>query len=794
MTDLLIKNFKQIYKSDTQIAGGKGASLGEMTQIRIPVPEGFVILSNAFDKLIEETDLNVEIDAVLEGVDIQNIQTVENASEKIHELILSKEMPEDIMKEIIESYQKLGANFVAVRSSATSEDSASAAWAGQLESYINTTEKTLLDNIKKCWASLFTPRAIFYRFEKKLNKDKISVAVIIQKMVQPQKSGIAFSVHPVTQDENQIIIEAGFGLGEAIVSGAITPDSYVVDKQGFKILDINVNEQNKALYKKSRGGNEWKELGEKGKKQVLTKKEIIELSKLIVKIEDHYGFPCDIEWIKEKEKFYIVQSRPITTLQDNAQDSKYTPTIVSRFKDYIGEKKLFVLRGNFIPLFCITDWLKFYDKKFKKKRNVYPVLSIKKGDFCIHYINFDKYLDISRDGIQRYIDDSKFMKNINSRYNKVKRKINNLYERYMLEECFNDKNLINKLKKAEENLHEVVALTLFIDFLDSQILEKVFKDNKFYLDFEKIYEVSNIYDFQSFDLINNIEILKWHKKNKRYLKHIFTGYSSVVTDKDLEKNLSKLNINKLKIIIKKAESQIKIKKEEKNKLRCKLNTKEKFVADFLSWISKIRDDRKILMNKMDAIFYDSVYNLYKNWGLDPNLAENSYVFEVLKGKKSVIKNIKKVQARAKNVVNIYYGGRKYLEKYKNLNDEFKDSKLLEEPVKNTKMIKGQVANKGIVRGLAKIIFNPNKNHSFMEGNILITSMTRPEFVPVMKKASAIITNEGGITCHAAIMSRELNIPCVIGTKNATEILHDGDFIEVDAIKGIIKILDHKSKL
>src|SRR3989338_3108572 len=311
----LIKTFREITKSDTTIAGGKGASLGEMTQVGIPVPDGFVILSNAFDLFVEQTDLNVEIDATLDEVNTKEIHTVENASEKIQAMILSKEMPDDIKTEISKCYKKLDCDFVAVRSSATLEDSASAAWAGQLDSYLNTTKQTLLENVKKCWASLFTPRAIFYRFEQKLHKDKVSVAVVVQKMIQAEESGVAFSVHPVTQDENHIIIEAGFGLGEAIVSGSITPDSYVVDKQGFNILDINVNEQTKALYKRANGGNKWKELSEKGKKQVLNEKEIIELSKLIVKIENHYGFPCDIEWAKEANNFFITQSRPITTIE-----------------------------------------------------------------------------------------------------------------------------------------------------------------------------------------------------------------------------------------------------------------------------------------------------------------------------------------------------------------------------------------------------------------------------------------------------------------------------------------------
>jgi pyruvate,water dikinase len=308
------KNFQELNKHDANLAGGKGASLGEMTNFGIPVPPGFVVLAGTFEKFLAETDLNVEVNSILETVDHNAMHTVEKASEKIQNFIKAAAMPKDIAKEILKEFSDLDAEYVAVRSSATAEDGAENAWAGQLESYLNTTKKNLLEKVQHCWASLFTPRAIFYRFEKKFHKQKISVAVVVQKMVQSEVSGIAFSVHPVTEDYDQIIIEAGYGLGEAIVSGSITPDSYVVNKKDFTILDINVNEQEKGLYRKTTGGNVWKKLGEKGKKQVLSKKEIVELAKLIVKIENHYGFPVDVEWARENGKFYIVQSRPITTL------------------------------------------------------------------------------------------------------------------------------------------------------------------------------------------------------------------------------------------------------------------------------------------------------------------------------------------------------------------------------------------------------------------------------------------------------------------------------------------------
>jgi pyruvate,water dikinase len=310
--------FSELTRKDADKAGGKGASLGEMTRASIPVPPGFVVLSGTFDHFLYETDLMQEIESILKTVDHKAVHTVEGASEKIRGLIDGKDISKDIADEILGEFKKLNARFVAVRSSATAEDGAEHAWAGQLESYLNTTEDDLLDKVKRCWSSLFTPRAIFYRFEKDLHNADISVAVVVQKMVQSEVSGIAFSVHPITEDRNQLIIEAGLGLGEAIVSGSVTPDSYVVEKEPRKIIDTSVNTQTKGLYRSEKIGveNEWRNIPEpQASSQVLTETQILELSELVIRIENHYGFPCDIEWAYEEGEFYITQSRPITTLK-----------------------------------------------------------------------------------------------------------------------------------------------------------------------------------------------------------------------------------------------------------------------------------------------------------------------------------------------------------------------------------------------------------------------------------------------------------------------------------------------
>jgi pyruvate,water dikinase len=309
-----IKNFKQLSKSDVSVAGGKGASLGEMTQAGIPVPPGFVILAPAFDEFLAATDLTQEVEAQLNTVNYEDVSSVERASRALHDLIHDAKFPEHLEKEIMTEFKALGAEFVAVRSSATAEDSSVASWAGELESYLNTTEETLFVNVKRCWASLFTPRAIVYRNEKGMRDTHVSVAVVVQKMVQSEVAGISFTVHPVTKDTNQMIIEACWGLGEFIVGGIVTPDSYVIDKRDGSFIDVNVAEQEIMLVRGKEGNDKIDVPADKKEKQKIDGSQISKLAKVCANIEKHYGFPCDIEWGMEKGEFYIVQSRPITTL------------------------------------------------------------------------------------------------------------------------------------------------------------------------------------------------------------------------------------------------------------------------------------------------------------------------------------------------------------------------------------------------------------------------------------------------------------------------------------------------
>jgi pyruvate, water dikinase len=311
-----INFFKDITKKDVSLAGGKGASLGEMYNANFSVPYGFVILSSAFEKHIKENNLDIKIIDILKKITTKET-TIENASKNIQKLIIDTSLSKDLEKEVLVAFKQLETSFVAVRSSATAEDSLEDAWAGQLDTFLYVSEQNIIENIKKCWSSLFTERAIFYRIEKKLLDKKISVAVVVQKMVNSEKSGIAFSVNPVTNNRQEIIIDAGYGLGEAIVSGQITPDNYIVNKD-LTITKKTKGRQEKGIFRKDNdSGTVWKDLSLEDKNNfVLSDKEVIELSKIIINLENHYGFPVDVEWAIENNKIYITQSRPITTLKE----------------------------------------------------------------------------------------------------------------------------------------------------------------------------------------------------------------------------------------------------------------------------------------------------------------------------------------------------------------------------------------------------------------------------------------------------------------------------------------------
>lgn len=311
--------FNEITRDSISIAGGKGANLGEMVQNKFPVPPGFVVASGAYTEFLDKMGLKDKLVDALSKIDVDDSSGLQIAAKKIREMIKSAEMPKEIGDKILKIYdemtKKLGGEIlVAVRSSATAEDLPEASFAGQQSTYLNVKRDKLLDSVRSCWASLFTARAIFYRVQQGFEHMKVGVAVVVQKMIQSESSGVIFTTHP-SGENDLVMIEAVFGLGEGIVSGKYTPDHYEIDPGNWEIKVNTVADQpHQIVFDEKEGVKEVDVAKDKKNTQKLSDNKIIDLAKISKKIEKHYAWPQDIEWAFEKGKLYIVQSRPVTTI------------------------------------------------------------------------------------------------------------------------------------------------------------------------------------------------------------------------------------------------------------------------------------------------------------------------------------------------------------------------------------------------------------------------------------------------------------------------------------------------
>ncbi len=326
---MYVERFENISKDDIGIAGGKGANLGELTQAGIPVPPGFVITAETYQKFMDATGIFQTVMDILSKIDINDTNELQDAAEEIKQIIIETPIPEDISTLIIEAYnalsQRVGVDDadVAIRSSATAEDLPDASFAGQQDTFLHVkgTEE-VIEYVRKCWASLFEARAIFYREENDFDHSKVLIAVVVQQMVDADKAGVMFTVNPST-GENIALIEGSWGLGEAVVSGTVTPDNYAVNKEDNEILTVKISDKKSMFANDEEGTSKEVPVPEDLRnKRVLSDEELIKLTEMGKRIQAHYGKPQDTEWAMEGEDLFLLQSRPITTLGEDTKEVK----------------------------------------------------------------------------------------------------------------------------------------------------------------------------------------------------------------------------------------------------------------------------------------------------------------------------------------------------------------------------------------------------------------------------------------------------------------------------------------
>jgi len=314
--------FDEVTKKDIPTVGGKGANLGELTNAGIPVPPGFIVTATAYFDFLKQTKITDKIRQLLKSADVNNSKQLQQTAREVQQVILAAKMPPELATEIREAYKKLGGGRVAVRSSATAEDLPEASFAGQQRTFLNLREEEeVIAAVHGCWASLFEARAIFYRAQQGFDHFKVGIAVPVQKMVQSESSGVMFTIEPVTSDQSKIVIEAIYGLGEAIVSGEVNPDLYVIDKERLIISSKKLSRQERKLIINPKADdketNAWVSVPDSEQtEQKLSDTDIAKLAWIGKQIEYHYGFPQDIEWAREDRKIFILQTRPVTTIKE----------------------------------------------------------------------------------------------------------------------------------------------------------------------------------------------------------------------------------------------------------------------------------------------------------------------------------------------------------------------------------------------------------------------------------------------------------------------------------------------
>ncbi|MEF8780714.1 MAG: phosphoenolpyruvate synthase [Haloferacaceae archaeon] len=310
---------------DIETVGGKAASLGELTDAGLPVPPGFVVTAGTYRTFIEEAGIDEELFSAVD-VDPEDSTALREAEETAEKLIMETELPEKVAEGILEAYRSFEGEeeaFVAVRSSATAEDLPDASFAGQQETFLNVREEDLLRRVKECWASLFTQRAIYYRNRQGFDHDAVDIAVVVQRMVDADKSGVMFTSHPST-GEPEVIIESAWGLGEAVVSGSVSPDNYVYDLRTGEVADVTVADKKTKMIKDPETGETVEVEVEENHRteRVLSDGEVERLVELGKQVESHYGEPQDVEWAIVGDDVFMLQSRPITTIAEKGDDAE----------------------------------------------------------------------------------------------------------------------------------------------------------------------------------------------------------------------------------------------------------------------------------------------------------------------------------------------------------------------------------------------------------------------------------------------------------------------------------------
>lgn len=864
-----VYGIEELSSKDIDMVGGKGANLGELTRISsIMVPNGFCVSTKVYKELLEG---NVEINHLLDELSKLTIEEkvkVKELSEQIRISIENISIPKLVKEEILLHLKKYGLNKAyAIRSSATSEDSILNSFAGQQDSYLNIMGyEDILNYIKKCWASLFNDRAILYRIKNGFSHNQVKIAVLVQEMVFSQASGVMFTADPITNNYKALTINASFGLGEAIVLGMVDSDSYKV--MDGVLSDIKVGRKNLAIHGGTKGGTKEVELEEEFReKKVLSDEQILELYQIGRRIEKHYSQPQDIEWCLYDNKFYIVQSRPITTLfpVPKANDKEKHVYISVGHQQMMTDamkplgRSIFML-SSFGPRYLAGGRL-FVDVTQMLASNSSRAVLLE---------NMGQHDPLIKDALVTLIEEDyiKVIPTEGEENNKITIPANPMDSILKVE---SDITIVSKLmeegEKSLEELKEKIQNKSgkeLLDFMKEDLLElkSILMDPKSTSIYtqaihaskwvnDSVYEwfgEQNVADILSQSVENNItsqmgldlmkvaDVIRPYKEvveyleqadNENYLEELIeyeggekaykvikkfldiygmrcSGEIDITRPRWVEKptTLIPMILNNVRNSHYNAGEErfeqgrlVALKKEMELIERVKeLPDGEKKAKDLKAMIDLIRNyigyreypkymivNRYLLYKKalgreaielrkenvikeVDDIYFltfEELYDLISTKKLDYQLVskrkEEHKFYEKLTPPRVITSDGEIIQGN-------YH------------QDQVPEGALL-----------GLAVSRGVIEGRARIILNMEEAE-LLPGDILVTTFTDPSWTSLFISIKGLVTEVGGLMTHGAVIAREYGLPAVVGVKDATKLIKDGDFIRVHGTEGYVEIL------
>lgn len=839
-------NLKGLNKESLSIAGGKGANLGVLIQAGLPVPPGFVITVAAYRKHLEAANLKESIKAKLENIAENDISAITEASQCISTWIEESPMPNEVQEEVQRAYasftQELSSHtdvLVAVRSSATAEDLPSASFAGQHETYLGICGiDEILRNIKKCWASLWSSQAISYRISMGFEHLKVDLAVVVQLMIDAEAAGVMFTANPVNGRRDEMLISAGYGLGESIVSGQITPDTFILSKSGIVKEQILGSKEIRILL--SKNGTVLEEVPMKKRQEFcLGNRDLQQLTDLAKAVEQHYRCPMDTEWALSQGKIYMLQARPITTELSDPEDTDilgpddqiifqgkkapwglqsamehcsepptpldfaYICSCYQGFDSYLYNEVGFSLpkspmrpveresgcvaidlkQAEFspamlwkIPKLLIREYtmdIRLFWQSLSNEIDLWIKRMDEEGENTTDAVKLAKLIDqaVAEMGVlfQKRISD--FVPNI----------IIDLKFDYLI------KKAVGKKRKEEMKENLLKALP-FRTALQNKSLVKVAHAAALYgkdsSEFKNEFDafLAEYGDRPSASMAPTLSAYTWREKPEV----IYNLIDSLVSDNELFN--SEASFKKQEITL----------EEAKNEIKKVLNKKQ--YDNFLTILDLAREG--VIIREEGLFYIEKLTSCVRRLSLKLGtmleekgiLCEANDIFflfleelgPVAAGQLDLKGQIAKRQSAYKKVYAAHEKGIHWMistGSFPVFNKKERQAKNIDNPNE----IKGISASRGVYEGPVCIVRGPSEFHKLKKGDILVSPYTAPVWTPLFRLASAVVTEIGSAGSHAAIVSREYGLPCIVDIPSITTILKDGQIVRVDGTKGIITV-------